>query len=326
MGVFSGDAIIKTMVELAIDDLKKNSWIIDDIFSDFIENPYLKQKYGYAEIERAREFILNNKIHILLRHRLDNEELPCITISMGNSSEAEDLATLGDAHYDVVELSPDEINKPLSYIVPPINVISYDPLTGIVEIPETDSYNHINPDMIAVDTATGNGYIIQGKGGENGFIIEKDLDFSVEKIAVVPKYQVYRARKERIWSKEVYNIGCHAHGDPSLTLFLYAITKYALLRYREGLLEYQNFEVSSIQSTDFIKNDAFNTENVYSRFIVLSGQVEETWLKAPHQIIEAAGVDIVDEEDSAGIKIFSNEITIIGSEEDENDLWKTIKE
>lgn len=326
MSIFPGDTIIKTAIELALEDLRKNSWILDDIFSAFIENPYLKQKYGYSEIARAREFLLNNKIHTYLRHRIDGQEMPCVTISIGNANEADDLATLGDLHHEVVDLTPDYIGKPLSYIIPPFDIVSYDPDTGIVEMPETPDYKYIAKDMVAVNITNGKGYIVKGKGGENGFVISTDLDLDVGQFAIIPRYQIYQARRERIWSKEVYNIGCHAHGDPSLTLFLYAIVKYALLRYREGLLEYQNFELSSLQVTDFIKNDAFNMENVYSRFIILQGQVEETWLKQPHRIIENVDIAPVDDDDNAGIQILSNEVTIVDSEEDENDVWKTIKE
>lgn len=75
-----------------------------------------------------------------------------------------------------------------------------------------------------------------------------------------------------------------------------------------------------------IKNDAFGQDNIYSRFIILSGQVEEDWLKTPFRVWEA--VDFVEKGEAmdpgVGIKIMSNENTIDGSDEDDNDLWETI--
>jgi len=328
MALFQGDVIIKTAIELAIEDIKKDPWLIDDIFSDFINNPILKYKYGQKEINRAKEWVLNNKINFYMKYRVDNMDFPAISISMGNSNEDKSLATLADQSVCVEELDPCEINKPIAYIVKPFNVVSYDKNTGIVEAPEgTVGLEFVSKDMVAVDPETGNGFIINEKAGDNGFSIAAGSDLDVSQLAIVPKYQIYRARRERIISQESYNIGCHAHGDPSTLIFLFALTKYALLRYREGLLESNNFQLGTLQCTDMIKNEAFGSDNVYSRFITLSGQVEEDWLKSPFRVWEA--VDIIDREEGMdpgiGIKVCANEDIIEGSDEAENDLWTTIK-
>lgn len=342
MALFQGDVIIKTAIELAIEDLKKEPWLIVDIFSDFIENPILKRKYGMSEINKAKEYLLNNKINYYMRHRIDAQQFPCITISMGNSEEDRSLATLGDQSVCVEELLPEEIGKPIQYIVKPFQVISYDATTGIVEIPlGTEGYQYIGEGMLAVDPETGNGWIIKGKAGVNGFEISQNIDLNVDKMAIIPRYQAYRARRERIISQEQYNIGCHASGDSVYALYLFYLTKYALLRYREGLLEYNNFQLSNISCTDFIKNDAFGADNVFSRFIVLSGQVEESWIKTPFRVLEA--IELIDNDEAldenlnvaiqndqnpvnnAGIKVFSNKDTIADTEEDGNDLWITIE-
>ena len=176
--------------------------------------------------------------------------------------------------------------------------------------------------MVAIDPDTGVGFKITDVGLDS-FKIAAGSDLDVSKLAIIPQYQLYRARRERIISQETYNIGCHAHGDPSTLLFLFYLTKYALLRYREGLLEYNNFQLSNLSCTDMIKNDAFNADNVFSRFIILSGQVEEDWVKTPYRVIEA--IELLDTSiDSAGIKICSNEDTVEGTEEAQNDVWVTI--
>lgn len=325
--MFQGDVVIKTAIELAIDDMKKNPWIIEDVFSDFIENPLLKQKYGMKEISRAKEFILNNQIHFYMKSRLDSEEFPAITISMGNSDEDKDLATLGDNSVIIETLDPSEIGKPIQFIVKPFQVVSYDKTTGIIEVPEgTEGYDYIGEGMLAVDPDTGNGWIIQGKAGTNGFQIAAGTELEVDQLAVVPRYQAYRARRERIISQEQYNIGCHAHGDPSTLLFLFYVTKYALLRYREGLFEYNNFQLGTIRCTDMIKNDAFGVDNVYSRFIILTGQAEEDWIKTPFRQWEALEFTEESSLNQTGIKIISNEDTFEGSDEADNDLWVTIED
>lgn len=323
MSIWCGDVYIKTAIELGLDDLRKNSWLVEDIFSDFIENPMLAQKYGMKEIDRAKEFLKNNKIHIFMSHRLDKEEFPAITISLGNSVEDKTLATLGDQSACVDDLDPSDIGKPIQYIIKPFSIISYDQITGTIVIPKDENFKYINEGMLLVDSSTGNAWVIKGKKAGNKVLIAEGSELNGDKFGIAPKYQMYRARRERIISQESYSIGCHVHGDPSNLLFLFGFVKYCLLRYREGLLESNNFQLSSISATDLIRNTAFQAENVYSRFIELSGQTEESWVKTPYRRIEAVGLE---EDGATGIKIISNENTDPDSEEDENDLWVTIDE
>jgi hypothetical protein len=288
MSLFHGDIVIKTAIELALEDMRKNPWLIIDCFSSLIENPLLKEKYGIAEAHRAKEFILNNNIPVYLKGRIDKQEFPCVTIAIGPSDESDELATLGDLSTEIETLYPENINQPIKYIIPPFNIISYDKETGIIEIPtDVQDYRYISEGMVAVDPSTGNGLIILDKGGENGFKVAVGSTLPSGTLGIVPQYQMYRARRERAISKETYNIGCHSQGDPSTLIFLFSVVKYGLFRYRESLLEHENFQLSSLSATDMIKNDAFDVENVYSRFIVLRGQVEEYWIKAPKRVIES---------------------------------------
>lgn len=322
--IFPGDVIIKTAIELGLEDLRNNIWILDDIFSDFIDNPLLAQKYGQKEIQNAKDFILNNKIHVVMAHRLDKEEFPSVTIAMGSSNEDKTLATLGDLDVEVVEYDPEYIGKPISWVVQPFNIVSYDSITGLVTIPKLDSFKYINEGMLLVDTETGNAWPIKSKKSDNIIEIAQDSDFGdAQKFAIAPKYRGYKARRERIISQENYSIGCHIHGDPSNLLFLFSFVKYSLLRYREGLLEHNNFQLSNLNCSEMVKNNSFQAENVFSRFITLSGQAEESWIKTPYRAIEA--IDFYENDNqTTGIKIISEDINP-NSEETLNDLWITKK-
>ena len=324
--LFQGDIIIKQAVELALEDIKKNLWLIDDIFSDLVTNPLLKQKYGLKEIQRCKEFFTNNEVNIYMQHRIDTEQFHCITIALGSSVEDDSLATLGDLSPEVDELEPGQIGRPIQYFVSPFNVVSYDKETGIIEAPEDlEDIKYVSKDMIAIDPKTGNGFIIiEGQVGNNGFKITPDSNLTCGKLAIIPKYQIYRARRERAISKESYNIGVHCHGDPSTLIFLFGIVKYALFRYREVLLERENLQLSRVSCTDMIKNNHFKTENVFSRFITIKGQVEESWLKTPYRVIEAVDLEDTGEEYTQGIKIISQKAP--DELDTSEDLWVTIDE
>ena len=329
IGIFQGDLIIKSAVELALDDMRKNPWIIEDVFRSLTENPILNARYGMKEIARAKEFILNNNIAIYMHHRIDKMEYPCVTIAIGTSNEDKSLATLGDLSVAFEEYDANDIGKPIKYLVPPFKPVSYDKVTGIVEIPTSIAeYRYIDKGMLLLDPKTGGAFIIDGKAGEYGLQIAAGSKLPKGELAIIPQYHLYKARRERAISQEQYNIGCHVHGDPSTLIFLFSVVKYALFRYREGLLENNNFQLSNLSCTDMLKNDQMQEENIYSRWISINGQVEESWVKSPKRFIEAIDINNPDRPDGViletGIKILSKNAPLSIQEED--DIWVTIED
>lgn len=310
MAIFQSDLSIKTAIQLGLDDIKKNMWLIDDILSDAVTNPYLTDKYGQKQIDACKEWFLNNQIDIYMAQRRDKDRYPCITITLGTSNEKPEMKTMADQSTCKVQLLPNKIGKPIPYVVKPFVGFSYDPGTGELTIPaDTKNVEGIAPGMILVDPATGQGYIINDISPD-GVIIESSLTITAAQLAVVPQYQFYEARIEHTFFQETYNIGCHVHGDPQALLWLHSITLYSILRYRESLLEAHGFCESVLSSSDMMSNGAStgpSAEEIWTRYITLTGQVENSWIKSPRRIIEVA---VLKEKDTdgyrGGIKILSN--------------------
>ena len=79
---------------------------------------------------------------------------------------------------------------------------------------------------------------------------------------------------------ETYMLGCHAQGESIYATYLHSIVVFALLSYREALLESRNFERSSINSTaEGEKEMLTKQELVYSRYLQISGYVRNMWPK-----------------------------------------------
>ena len=328
MAIFQSDMSIKMAIELGIQDIKDNPWLIDDMLGDAIQNPYLKDKYGQKQIDACKEWFKNNAIEIAMVERNDRDRYPLVTITLGTSSEKNDMKTLAEQSTETIKLLPNEINKPIAYVVKPA-MISYDPSTGDVSFPaNTPGLSVVAPGMILVDPMTGNGYSIHNVTNE-GVIIEDSLALTAAKYAIVPQYQFYEARVGHTFFQESYNIGCHVVGDPQTLLWLHSIVLYALMRYREGLLEANGFAESNLSSSDLLPNNNFQGaggETSWSRFITLTGQVENTWIKAPRRRIESVTLgDIPSNGFKGGIHILSN-LNSIDSLKTPNQLWDTIQD
>lgn len=290
MGIFQSDLTIKTAIELGMDDMRKELWLLDDALSDAIENPYLKDKYGQKQIDAFKEWFVNNQIDIVMRDRNDKDKMPCVSITLGNSTEKDEMKTMADQSTESVQLLPQQINKPIGYVVKPFAFISYDDTTGEVVIPaDLPNLAGVSAGMILVNPDNGQGYIIQDVVG-GAIVIEEDLDIGTPtRLAVVPQHQFYTARREHTFFQETYSITCHAHGDPQTLLWLWTIVTYTLLRYRESMFEAQGFTQSSLSSSSMNSDGYYTTaggEQVWTRTITLSGMVENSWIKSPRRIIE----------------------------------------
>lgn len=327
--IFSGDTVIKLAIEQGLSDIRSNLWLIDNIMGHF-KDPALST-YGQKEIDRCKEWFKNNKIEVLLRYRLDKDEFPCVTIALNSSSEIEDMRHLADTSTESVVLMPSDINKPINYIVKPFVPSEVDNDSGFVGISSSiKSARLIQPGMILVDVSNGNGYVIRSIA-EGGIFVDSNLNISAPKLAVVPRFQFYEAKVEHSFFRESYTIGCHVHGDPAILLWLHAIVSYCLLRYKESLLEARGFSQTSFSSSDVAPNQYMSTpggENVFSRFVTLSGMVENSWIKSPYRIAEA--VEIAEKTQGseslmAGIKVISN-IDSPDFLNTEEDIWTTIKD
>jgi hypothetical protein len=291
MGIFQLDLTVKTAIELGIDDMRKNPWLIDHMLGDCLENPYLKDKYGQKQIDACKEWFLNNNIEIKMRGINDKDKMPLIAITPGPAPEKIDMKSMADQSTETLVLMPAQIGKPIPYIVKPFVPKGYDSQTGIVEVDDSvKGMSGIAAGMILVDPDQGQGFVIQDYD-DQGIHIEPGIMLDATQLAVVPQYQFYKARVEHTFFQESCDIACYSHGDPQVAMWLHSIALYSILRYRESLLEAQGFAESSVSSSPLMENDNYsgaNGENSYLRSIQLTGQAEYTWIKSPRRVIETA--------------------------------------
>ena len=90
---------------------------------------------------------------------------------------------------------------------------------------------------------------------------------------------MYNVHRELSFQSESYTIGCHAENLPANTQWLWQILVYSMGRYKEAFLEGRGFELSSWRSTALERNSDFQAQNVYSRYVDVSGVVEVSWIK-----------------------------------------------
>lgn len=314
MGIFQLDMTVKTAIELGIEDMRKNPWLIDHMLGDCLDNPYLKDKYGQKQIDSCKEWFKNNNIEIKMRGINDKDKMPLIAITPGPAPEKVEMKHMADQSTETLVLMPQQIGKPIPYIVKPFVPLAYDINTGILQVDDNvKGMSGVAAGMILVDPNQGQGFVIQDYD-DQGIHIAPGIQLDATQLAVVPQYQFYKARVEHTFFQESCDISCYSHGDPQVAMWLHSIALYSILRYRESLLEAQGFTESSVSNSPLMENSNYSGadgENSYMRSINLSGQTEYSWIKSPRRVIENAFLrektgNATDPGYIGGIKILSN--------------------
>jgi hypothetical protein len=291
-GIFQSDIFIKAAIELGIEDLRKNPYLIDHMFQSLRTNRYVREQYGQKQIDACKEWLANNQIDIYMKPRDDRDRLPNISIYLGTSNEKEEMKHMGDLSTQSTILLPNKIGKPIPFMVPPFIPEGYNQATGVLSTPTSVDLSIINPGMILANPATNYGYKILGVTG-TGIQLEAGLAIDGSSFAILPHYQYYKARIEHTFNEETYIISCNCHGDPQNTIFLWSIAKYSILRYRQDLLEGNGMAESKVNSSGLDANELWTTpggEKAYSRLLTITAQTEDSWIKAPARIIEAVSL------------------------------------
>ena len=273
LGIHQSDVIIKSAIIAGLADLRARTWLLDGIFASLPRDPLTMSQYGEKEVQRAKKWFLTTDIPVFMDYRPGESKLPCISIQLGESSEAEN--TLADTHYQPSE----ETDATWPILFGPFNPISYNISSGVMVVPDTITQSvFLNTDMYVVDRV-GNAYPIIEKVNDTTLKIDSMVPGDFSEVTIRSNKPILKTSLESLSFKETYRIGCHSLGEPVNLTYLHSIMTFVLLAYKEVLLEGRGFERSVISSSDFVRNQNLDVELAYSRFITITGYVRNYWPK-----------------------------------------------
>ena len=277
------DLILRSALIAGIRDLRARPYLLADVFSQCATDALLQQEFGYKEIKRATDWFLKVNLPVVLQHRLDSVELPCISIALLSSGERVGETYLGD-YGDTEDLDDSQtFNQSDAGIDPlvilgPFTPAAYDPSTGIVTLPSSLSTDFVVPDQLLVDRTRNLAYPIASVPTDSTFTIKPGTVADFTEAIVMPRYQTLGLTRERAMFSETYQIGCHAAGDAVELLWLHSIVTFILLRYKNFYLDARGLTRTTFTSSDFVRNPAYEGQNVFSRYVTLQAIVEQNWV------------------------------------------------
>lgn len=282
-GIFQGDVIVRSAIIRAMDAVRDDPRLLEHIFHSLVEDDVTNDVYGEKQVDIARRWFMNTEIPVLMNFRAAEEAVPCITIALQESQEAEQ--THGDVHYVPQEATPGDWPA----LTDPFTPQAYAPTSGIMVLPPEVVGDLILVAGMLIVTRDGREYPIKQNLGDNEISLAPNTRDDFTNCFVKGPTDRFTTKVESVVFKEVYQIGIHVLGDATYLLYLHSIVQFMLLKYKQDLLERRGFERTSLSSTDFRRNLEFDNELVYSRFITITGYARHYWPKETTQLID--GVD-----------------------------------
>src|SRR5206468_1532908 len=136
-----------------------------------------------------------------------------------SSNEKLEMKTMADQSVETIQLMPQTINKTIPYVVQPFTTFSYDQASGKLTITGNVDYAAVTPNQLLVNPDNGNGYVIHDVLSD-GLMIDAGLTLNATRLGILPQFRYWIARIEHAFFNETFKIGCHAHGDPQVMLWL----------------------------------------------------------------------------------------------------------
>jgi hypothetical protein len=280
LGIFQGDIIVRTAIQEGMKRLYDDPQLLEYVFQSLAQDELTLKTYGERQIQDARTWFLTHKVPVLLSVRVAELVLPCITISLRESTEAEQ--THGDVNYDTQESTPADW-PPLTK---PFTPTSYSPTSGMMQLPANIFVDAIIAPGQFVVTRGGNKYQIVDYLDDGLLQMQANIVDDFTDCVLKGPESKYVTTIESVTFKETYEVGIHANGEPVNTIYLHSIIKFVLLKYKQELLEARNFERTVLASSDLRRNMEMENELAFDRFITITGYCRQWWPKKKSERVQ----------------------------------------
>jgi hypothetical protein len=278
-GIFQSDVIIRSALIRALDDIRDNPWLLDFIFASLLHDEVTREEYGEKNLEEAKSWFLKTDVPVSMSYRHDQPVSPLIAVSLEDSSE-NGANSLGDVHStptEMVDASEIVVKNPTLTFTP----AAYEPATGTVTLPDGLTTEQVHVGMVLVSTREGKDFPIREVVDAHSFRIEPGVRADFFRAQVAPPEHIYVVNLESVEERETYRIDVFVAGNPVHLLYLWAIVKFALYRYKQELLEARGFERSTVSSMSLrLLRGTSDAETLYARTFMVSGWVRQSWPKS----------------------------------------------
>lgn len=299
MGIKLPDLIIESVLRDGLEYLRQKPETLDDVFSALLA-PYNQRKYGVTELAKIKNLIENRNIAVVHSFAEAEAKQPCFSLQLMSESEAQGRAHLSDFEAEVqVPLTGSALTAATK--ITGLVGTSYSLKSGRITVADSVDLSLVGPGFIYVD-GSGVEFQIQpgvsNVSGAKAFLIPKNSQPDFMSPGSIRTFLTYEQHERRGDSSQVeVMVGAHSV-EPLVAKYLYIIAKYIFKSRKKDLIK-RCFVNSSFRGSDFVRDTQYQGDQVYTRFLTIQGQVDDTWRSDDVELIDlidlhATPVDDVD--------------------------------
>lgn len=277
LGFNMPELIVESIIRDGFQNVLADLTIIDRLFSQLTRS-YNNTKYGQAEIDKIKALIAKPIAVVYDYGEVDSHNMS-YSIMLGSDDEDKRRAHIGDFAEEKRELITDPIKLAALVRVPPFTATSYDPSTGIVRVPDIVDLSTAYKGLLFIDNAGAPHDLIGGidnTPGNKMFVIGKNDDVDLGGPVEIKSFLDYEEFEVNQLTSDIkLVVGVHSK-DALTTKYLYLLLKYFIFTRKFDMIS-RGLYVSSFNGSDFTRDATYQGDKVYTRFLTVSGKVDDRW-------------------------------------------------
>lgn len=291
-GFILPELIIESLIRDGIENARAKPEIIDDVFSQ-LTRAYNSRKYGAAEVAKIKEMVKKEIAVVYAYHQLDAKPVT-ISIMIGTDDEDKPRARLGDYEEGLEVQIADPAKLEALVRVENMDVTGFDPTTGKVSVSDITDLSTVYKGMIYVDSAEIEHVLsggIDNTPGSKGFFINKqdDVDFSDQTGLIKSSLNYEEFEVRGVTGSVNLVLGVHTKNE-LMTKYFYILLKYWILSRKQDMIKRGLF-LASYSGSDFHRDAEYIADKVSTRFLTITGRIEDTWRSDQVTLIDNIEID-----------------------------------
>lgn len=291
------ELIIEGLIRDGILEMQTDPTLLQNIFLQ-LTRAYNTQKYGQAEITKIQTLLGNTPIPVVYSYSAVDAKVPCFSIMLESDNEEARYDHLND-YYGTQDDDITDSAALLALIrVPNLIPTSYDATSGRVTVDDSVDLTTIYLGTIYYDGSGNQFPVLSGINtlpGQKSFFIPKNQTPNIGSPGSIRSSLNYTEHEIHGVTMAVKLVlGVHTK-DVLLTKYLYILLKYFLMSRKRDMIQ-RGLYLSMYSGSDFTRNIEYQGDQIYTRFLSLTGKVDDTWVDEAVQQIDDYIIDPVPED------------------------------
>lgn len=298
-GFLMPELILESLIRDGLQNLKDDPKIIDDVFAQLTRN-YNNRKYGQAEITKIKAMV-QKEVSVVYTYSQVDSRVPCISIMVGSDTESKARDHIGDYYDGETEQITDTDELQTLHRVDDLQAVSYNPLTGQIQIDNGSDLSEVYKGMIFVD-AEGNEFDllagINNLTDQKMITIQKQAEVSLSgpvEMHIKSSLDYRQFEVKGVTADVSLVLGVHTK-DVLSTKYLYILLKYIVLSRKFDMIK-RGLYLATYSGSDFNRDSEYVADMVYTRFLTVTGKVDDTWRSDQVILIDNVEVDPIPVDD-----------------------------